>query len=183
MSHPQQILPRYTYQDYLHWEGSWELIQGHPFAMSPAPGPKHQKILGRLHIVFVEALKSAACKKCEVYFSPLDYKVAEDTILQPDLLIVCEEITGKFLDFAPDLIVEILSPATALKDRYTKFEIYESRAVKYYLIVDPEKNSIELFHLEGSKYSQQQLSISEPVQFIFNSGKCEASVLLNDIFS
>lgn len=184
MSYPQQIiLPHYTYQDYIHWEGRWELIEGHPIAMSPAPGPKHQKILGKLYTAFSEALRAGNCKKCEAYFSPLDYKVAEDTILQPDLFIVCKEITGKYLDFAPGLVLEILSPSTALKDRHTKFGIYESQGVKYYLIADPDKSSVEIFQLEDKTYSQQQLNISEPVQFIFNAGECEATILLNDIFS
>ncbi|WP_373286923.1 Uma2 family endonuclease [Filimonas zeae] len=40
--------------------------------------------------------------------------------MQPDMLVVCGEITRKYLDFAPALVIEILSPSTALKDRHTR---------------------------------------------------------------
>jgi hypothetical protein len=44
MSTAAKILPSYTYEDYLHWEGRWELIDGIPYAMSPFPAPRHQRI-------------------------------------------------------------------------------------------------------------------------------------------
>ena len=37
-------LPHYTYDDYVQWEGRWELINGIPYAMTPAPSVKHQLI-------------------------------------------------------------------------------------------------------------------------------------------
>jgi Uma2 family endonuclease len=46
---------------------------------------------------------------------PVDYLVADDMILQPDILIVCKPIIKKYLDFPPTLVAEVLSPATALK--------------------------------------------------------------------
>jgi len=39
-----RILPNYTYEDYLNWEGSWEIIDGIAYAMSPMPSTAHQKI-------------------------------------------------------------------------------------------------------------------------------------------
>jgi len=38
----------YTYNDYKDWDGAWELIDGVAYAMSPAPYPKHQKIVFKL---------------------------------------------------------------------------------------------------------------------------------------
>jgi hypothetical protein len=84
-----KILPHYTYSDYLHWEGKWEVIEGIPYAMSPAPVPAHQRISSNLSIEFGNPLKQ--CNKCNIY-QPIDYLISEDTILQPDLLIVCGEI-------------------------------------------------------------------------------------------
>jgi hypothetical protein len=40
MSSAVKILPYYTYEDYVQWEGKWELIDGIPYAMSPAHTPK-----------------------------------------------------------------------------------------------------------------------------------------------
>lgn len=71
--------------------------------------------------------------------SAVDYIIADDTILQPDMLVVCREITKKYLDFAPGLVVEVLSPSTALKDRHTKYYLYEQQGIKYYLIVDTDQ--------------------------------------------
>ena len=56
------------------------------------------------------------------------------------------------LNFPPELTVEILSKTTALKDRNNKFYIYEEQKVKYYLIIDPDKNIVEIYLHNGSKY-------------------------------
>ncbi len=117
MGNAVKILPHYTYDDYVHWEGKWELIDGIPYAMSPAPVPKHQVISNNLGSEFRQQLKK--CQKYKVY-QPIDYLLEEDTIFQPDMLIVCDEIVKKYLDFLPALVTEILSPGTAAKDRFTR---------------------------------------------------------------
>jgi Uma2 family endonuclease len=66
----------------------------------------------------------------------------------------------KYLDFAPSLVVEILSPATALRDRHTKFELYRQQGVKYYLIVDADEKSIEIFMLKNAVYALQKFNKS-----------------------
>ncbi len=85
-----RILPHYTYAEYQLWEGNWELIEGIPHAMSPAPLPKHQKICMSLGAILFNAVKDSGCKKCTVS-TPVDYLIAEDTIVQPDVLIYCNE--------------------------------------------------------------------------------------------
>lgn len=157
-----KIIPHYTYEDWVHWEGKWELIEGHPIAMSPTPVPQHQRVATELRTELTLALRNAGCKHCRTY-DPLDYKIAEDTILIPDILIVCGEIKKKFLDFPPVLLAEILSPSTALKDRHTKYELYEQQGVAFYLIVDTEQKRIELFQLINSKYELQQESVAPQI--------------------
>ncbi len=66
-----KILPHYTYDDYVHWEGRWELIEGHPIAMSPLPIPEHQRVAAELRYEFMSALKGSKCKNCRAY-DPLD---------------------------------------------------------------------------------------------------------------
>ena len=51
-----KLLPYYTYEDYCNWEGRWELIEGIPFAMSPAPAPGHQRILAKIITRFSNAI-------------------------------------------------------------------------------------------------------------------------------
>jgi Uma2 family endonuclease len=150
MSIADKYRPRFTYDDYQSWEGRWELIEGMPYAMSPAPAPGHQDINLNLAIVFKAALKQS-CDQCKTYI-PIDWKINELTVVQPDLLIVCKEIEKKFLDFTPSLVIEILSPATAYKDRHEKFELYQQEKVPYYLIVDPQFKKIAIYELNNGNY-------------------------------
>ncbi len=178
MSIAEKYRPHYTYEDYCQWEGKWELIEGMPYAMSPAPVPAHQRANSTLIFEFEAALK-VGCKKCKVYL-PLDWKITEDTIVQPDLLIVCDKIEKKFLDFPPVLIVEVLSPATAAKDRGLKMEIYQSQKVKYYLIADPQFKKLEIYQLLNDKY--EPVSINPDTYTFSLLDDCIAEVNLSDIW-
>jgi Uma2 family endonuclease len=126
-----KLLPYYTYQDYCKWEGRWELIEGIPFTMSPAPNMKHQWVAGNIIYELNKALKESKCKNCKVY-DFIDLKIEEDTILQPDCSIICGATKKNYLDFPPTVVVEILSDSTALKDRITKFSIYEKFGIKLF---------------------------------------------------
>ncbi len=172
-----KIIPHYTYSDYVQWEGRWELIDGHPIAMSPLPIPEHQQLSANLIYEFKDELKKN-CKDCKVY-SPLDYKISEDTTIQPDVLIVCGKIKKPYLDFPPVLAVEILSPSTALRDRNTKYLIYQEQDVKYYLIVDADKKVIEIYQLINGKYELK----TDTKDFIFQLGDdCSISPDLYNIW-
>jgi Uma2 family endonuclease len=178
MTIAQKYLPNYTYTDYCQWEGQWELIEGIPYAMSPQPVPSHQRINGRLFARFDKALIKN-CKVCKVYI-PIDWKINAKTVLQPDLLIVCKEIEKKFLDFAPILVAEILSPSTALKDRNVKKQIYLSQGVKYFLILDPQTKKIEVYELVNDEYFLKMVS-PKNFTFILEDG-CKAKVDFSDIW-
>ncbi|MBS1510070.1 MAG: Uma2 family endonuclease [Bacteroidetes bacterium] len=180
MSIASKYRPHYTYDEYCQWEGNWELIEGMPYAMSPAPVPSHQRASIRLGFELELALQKG-CKKCKLYH-PIDWKISDDTILQPDLLIVCNKIEKKYLDFAPALIVEILSPATATasKDRNEKMEIYEEQGVKYYIIVDPQFKKVEIYQIINKKYEPVAIT---PTEFLFElEDDCSIDVSLTDIW-
>lgn len=165
MSITDKYRPQYTYDDYCLWEGRWELIEGIPYAMSPAPSLEHQDINGNLFTIFKTAI-AQYCSKCKAFIAPVDWKINEKTVVQPDLIIICDKIkiTGNFLDFAPALTVEVLSKSTAFKDRHEKFELYEQEGVQYYIIVDPQFKKIEIYQLIDNKF--QPVSIT-PEQFDF----------------
>lgn len=176
-----RILPHHTYDDWKEWKDRWELIDGVPYAMSPAPVPLHQFIATDLVAEFRESLKNANCSGCKATIY-LDYKVADDTILQPDVLILCGKITRKFLDFPPALVVEILSPSTALKDRNNKFLVYQTQRIPYYLIIDPDKATIEIYKLnQEQKYSPENFDPALPYHFTLTDA-CGISVVLNNIW-
>lgn len=173
-----KIIPHYTYDDWVHWEGVWELIEGHPIAMSPAPVPAHQRVASELRTELTLALRKSGCKECRAY-DPVDYKISDDTILVPDILIICGDIKKKFLDFPPVLVVEILSPSTALRDRHTKYQYYLQQGVQYYLIADVALEKIEIYKLVEDEY---QLQEAESTYEFILSPDCSIIPQLENVF-
>jgi Uma2 family endonuclease len=178
MSGAIKILPYYTYDDYVQWEGKWEIIDGIPYAMSPSPTPKHQMIANTLGALFYYGLKD--CRQCKVY-QAIDYKIAEDTILQPDISILCQSTRHKFIDFPPALVVEILSPSTALKDRHTKAGLYAQQNIPYYIIISPDTEEAEIFVLEENDYVLKQKGKTFLYSFDFPEG-CSATIDFSEIW-
>ena len=149
----------YTYGDYAKWpdEERWELIDGVPYNMSPAPSRSHQKILGEL---FKQIAVYLTGKTCEVYIAPFDVRLPKGdenddqitTVVQPDLVVVCdrEKLDDHGCKGAPDLVVEVLSPGTAGKDMKIKLALYERVGVKEYWLVDPSYKAVQVYQLETS---------------------------------
>jgi Uma2 family endonuclease len=154
MSLPQLKRPGYTLADWQGWEGRWELIQGEAYAMTPAPSLEHQRIsvrmVSELFAAIGEAKRKAGGGDCEVLAAPCDVFLFENTVVQPDLLVVCDPAkkSARGIEGPPDLVVEILSPATGSKDTVRKRWLYESAGVKEYLIVDPMERVGELLRLD-----------------------------------
>lgn len=171
-------LPHYTYADYAQWEGRWELIEGVPFAMTPSPTLRHQIISQAIASQLSKAL--AECNECRAVL-PVDWKVAEDTIVQPDNIVICYEPTGDYLTKAPSLIFEILSPSTEEKDRHTKFSIYEREGVLFYCIVDPENRVAKIYRLHEGRYVKAMDATDE--SFSFNLEKCQIQFEFSSIWA
>lgn len=174
----EEYLPHYTYEDYKNWEGNWELINGIPYAMSPAPNIYHQQINLKLGAALLSALKN--CKTC-LPSLPIDWKINEDTVVQPDISIICFPFgNGTFISQAPSVIFEILSPASAQKDQTLKYEIYESQGVKYYIIVNPIKKIVEIFELVDGKYVKIKETAEETFDFVLE--ECSFSLNFKEIW-
>lgn len=158
-----KYLPHYTYEDYKNWEGRWELIEGIPFAMSPAPAVKHQFVSNKIAWQLEEVLKE--CKECTALL-PVDWKISDDTVVQPDNLVVCYPIEDRlYITKAPDLIFEVVSKSTQEKDEKVKFEIYQREGVKYYVLVYPEEKLAKVFELVDGRYSKLIDATDEVVRF------------------
>ena len=168
-------LPHYTYSDYLKWEGRWELIEGVPFAMVPAPSIAHQTVSSRIAHLLEEAL--ADCPNCQPLL-PVDWKISDDTIVQPDNLVVCYPASGEYLTKAPVLIFEIASPSTESKDRNTKFRLYEQEGVRHYCLVYPHEKLIKVFELQAGRYLKRLDATEENIDI--DLGHCR--IQLNSAF-
>ncbi|MEA3331954.1 MAG: Uma2 family endonuclease [Campylobacterota bacterium] len=157
-------LPYYTYDDYKNWEGNdWELIYGQAYCMSPAPMLKHQNITNKIGWVLQNMF--ANCNRCKVYM-PIDWKIAEDTIVQPDNSVICHEPQNEaYITKAPKIIFEILSKSTAKKDKGLKYDLYEQEGVGYYIIVDPEEEIAKVYELKDGRYIKVCDASDEVVEF------------------
>ena len=174
------LYPHYTYEDYRSWEGRWELIRGVPYAMTPLPRPRHQRLSGRIHYLLEEALEEAGCPEC-VALLPVDWKISEDTVVQPDNLVYCGELPEEdFITKPPVVIFEVLSPSTARKDRILKFALYEEAGVKYYVLVDPDRNEAEVFRLKEERYLREGI-FSEGL-YTFDLGPCRLNFNFQRLF-
>ncbi len=161
-------LPHYRYEDYRRWEGDWEMIEGVPYAMTPSPTLKHQRVSQKIARYLDEALDD--CPQCQALLA-IDWVVSEDTVVQPDNLVICHEEEGEFLTRAPVLIFEILSPSTWKKDRVTKFRLYEREGVLHYCIVDPETRVAKIYRLVQGRYIKQADVSGE--NYCFELAKCD----------
>ena len=161
-------LPHYTYDDYSQWQGRWELLDGIPHAMTPAPSINHQRVSSKIARLLDEALEG--CDQCQALL-PVDWKITEDTVVQPDNLVVCYPPSGNYLTRAPSVIFEVLSSATRHKDETIKFRLYETEGVHYYCLVDPDEKLIRIYELNEGRYIKQTDAATET--FNFNLTKCQ----------
>jgi Uma2 family endonuclease len=123
-----------------------ELIEGELF-VTPSPTPLHQDISGNLYTLFRNVVFESG--RGRVYYAPLDVRLDENTIVQPDLIIILSDrspvLTTARVEGVPSLAVEIISPSTSAYDRVTKRNLYAQYGVPEYWLVDPEAMTVTVF--------------------------------------
>ena len=129
-----------AYQDY----PAEELIGGKFVAMSPRPAVNHNRVIGNIYRMFAHHLNG---RKCEPFADGVDLYLTDEDRFIPDMMVVCDpdKVKADGVYGAPDLVVEVLSPSTAKRDRTYKKDLYERRGVREYWIVDPTSRSIEVY--------------------------------------
>ena len=171
----------YTYDDYKNWDESYELIDGIAYAMSPAPYPKHQKVVFKIS---KELDLNLDCRSelCEIYISPVDWKIDESTVVQPDVALFCEETEKQFFSKTPPLVVEVLSKATALKDVTTKKTLYERTGVLYYVIIEPHTEIADIYRLTEGKYLHLGKYTKDDTVTFDLPDACQTAIDLSKVF-
>ena len=173
----KEDLPHYTYEDYSKWEGKWELIQGIPYAMN-SPRINHQKVSFKIAKQLDQLLQGS--KSCESIMA-IDWKIVEDTVVQPDNIVICGENKDEAKVIIPPVLVfEILSPSTTRTDKILKYQIYQEAGVKYYCIVDPVSKGVDVFNMIGERF--KMMEIAEPGYFTFDLGPCVIAFNCIEIF-
>ena len=152
METAKNFIPHYTLEDYKHWQGDWELIDGIPYAMAPSPFAKHQRTSFLIAKQIEEQLEDCP-KRCLVY-QDLDWIVDEHTVVRPDVLVVCKRVE-EYLRSTPEVVFEVVSKSTAFKDEKVKFYLYEREKVKYYALVYPDIKKMRVFELKKEKFEEK----------------------------
>ena len=157
LEQPPPAVPRrpgpYRRADYsaLPDEPRCELIYGR-FYLSPSPVRIHQFVVGHIGRVLYDIAEATGG---ETLVAPMDVHLADHTVAQPDVLYVSperQEILQTWIEGAPDLVVEVLSPSTARMDRLLKLNRYAEAGVREYWLVDPVARTIEFLISDGGHF-------------------------------
>ncbi|MEM6474015.1 MAG: Uma2 family endonuclease [Planctomycetota bacterium] len=149
--------PHYTVTDYLQWEGDWELWKGVAVAMTPSPFGRHGMMLMRLGTALTNAVDRGECDASVL--AEIDWIVSPDTVIRPDISVVCGPPPEGHIESSPALVVEVLSESTRERDLLHKRELYQENAVPWYIIGDPVEQEITILQLSDSgKYEAVETS-------------------------
>lgn len=138
---------KFTVDDYMTTpeDKRYQLLDGE-LVLAPAPSDKHQAILGELFVNLHQFVVQSNLGVVRI--APYDVVLSNYDVVQPDILFLFNErvrlITEANIQGAPDLVVEILSPATEQYDRGYKRTLYSRHGVQEYWIVDPSAETVEV---------------------------------------
>lgn len=134
-----------------------ELIDGQIYDMAP-PSPMHQKLVMELSATLRNYIKEKG-GSCEVFPAPFAVFLNQDdyNYVEPDISIVCDpsKLNDKGYNGAPDFIIEIVSPSSQRMDYLTKLFKYRTAGVREYWIVNPLKQTVQVYSFEGTEDSTQ----------------------------
>jgi Uma2 family endonuclease len=126
----------------------YELVDG-ALLVTPAPGSRHQGMVVEL----IALLHSACPPNLRVFTAPYDVTLAEDTVVQPDVLVTRRaDVQERGLFTAPALAVEVLSPSTRLVDLELKRARYEQAGVASYWVVDPVALTLTAWRMQDGGF-------------------------------
>lgn len=149
MAIPNPLI-KFTYEDYLNApkDKRYELLDGDLVALS-SPEEFHQRVSILLGAKLVQFTVENHLGR--IYHAPFDVVLSDFDVVQPDLIFVSNEradiITPANIQGAPDLVVEILSPSTAARDKTFKRSLYAKHGITEYWMVDLTTKTITILRL------------------------------------
>ena len=131
----------------------YELVNGYVLQKS-TPKPYHQLVSMNLCWVLGNYLRTK--KIGELFAAPIDVFLDNLNAVQPDLVFISTDkqnmITNDGIIGIPDLMVEIISPSSVIRDRVDKKNLYERLNVKEYWIIDPQYQDIDVYTIQNGRY-------------------------------
>ncbi|QEG00570.1 hypothetical protein Mal15_46410 [Stieleria maiorica] len=176
MSPAPRYLPHYTLEDYARWEGDWELIDGVAISTGPSPFGPHERVISRLSFQIQTQIQQHRCP-CEVYTN-LDWIIGDDTVIRPDLMVVCRGQPENHLQRSPDLVVEVLSDSTRGRDLTAKRTLCRENNIPHYLIIDPADKTIQRVTAAGS----DRPGLDAPLNLPLATAHCQIAIDPNRLF-
>jgi Uma2 family endonuclease len=144
-----------TYADWLalgEHKQRHELIGGE-LIVPPTPSVQHQEVVTEIGMRLLEHARAYGGK---AFFLPLDVKLTDTDVVQPDALYLrpesLERLTERGLLGPPDLAVEVLSPWTKQLEQTRKRRLYEQHGVLEYWVVDPEADRVDVYLLKEGRF-------------------------------
>ncbi len=170
----------YTLEDYQHWVGDWELIEGMPYAMSPSPTVTHQTVALNIASEIKLGLNNTfnQCDHCCVLMET-DWQVSNDTVVRPDVMVLCQDIDEK-VRVTPELIIEVVSLSSTKRDELMKFELYQREGVAYYILAYPEIRLAKIYLNNSEGFRKQNDCSKEALEF--KLGHCGFSINFDSIW-
>lgn len=129
-----------------------ELIAGEIY-VTPSPSRAHQRAVLRLGALLLAHERRS--REGQALVAPFDVRLPTGDVVQPDVVFVRHEgatVSSNGILGAPDLVIEVVSPAHPMRDRIVKRALYARSGVPEYWIVDPDERSIEVLSLEGDTW-------------------------------
>jgi Uma2 family endonuclease len=147
-----------------------ELISGEAI-VKPTPNLSHQRLVFRASH-YLQLLVQTG----EILVAPVDVVLDDENVLQPDVFWIapgssCVPVEDRYLRGSPDLVVEVLSPITARRDRDVKFALYEKYGTREYWLIDPDARFVEAYRLQDDRLARLGF---------FGQGERFVSVVLSD---
>ncbi len=163
----------YTVEDYNQWKGDWELIEGAPYAMAPSPTVNHQYVAGRILAIIHESIdKFVSCANCLVLMET-DLHLTDDTIVRPDVMVVCEAVDNLVTE-TPELIIEVVSASSKIRDEQLKFSLYAKNNIQYYILVYPEDKIAKIYENNNKQFVFRNECKTESTTFSLND--CDIAI-------
>ncbi len=158
----------------------YEIIDGALY-VTPSPVPLHQRAVRHLAFALDSYLGDRGAS--EVFFAPFDVIFAQDTVVQPDVLVVprlsSSEARRRSEGSRPLLAIEVLSPSSARTDRQAKRELYQREGVPEYWIVDLDARLVERWRPEDRRPE----ILTDEIQWHADDGVSPLVIPLRELFA